>query len=819
MNWVLDLIIIALFATAGVSAVLAVISWRRRSIPSAKMLAYLMIGVSIWSFFTALEYAQPTIALRTSIAPFQYFGSSFVPVLYLFFALDFTHNTGWLNRKSRILLLVIPALSVLLVFTNNFHHLNWTNFTPNPIGDSFLLVYEYGIGFWIFITYLYACMMVAFIILARHTIVLKGIPRQQGMIILIGSLFPWAGNFLYITKIFPIAGVDIAPIAFAITGLVLIWAVLRFQLLDLIPIARNTVIEKMSDGIIVLDANNNLVDINPMACKIINKSYKNIIGLPASEVFSGWEDYVANYAGKDEVTDEIILPDGSGRLIELRITRIKDEFARQEGVLIVLRDITRRRRMEYELEANARRLQRITDNMLDVIIELDSHKLIKYVSPSIKELTGYSPAEKINKSMTEFIHPDDCAICDAAIKKALQSGETRTVLTQEYRIKHKQRGYIWIEMVGHFMLDDAGQLESIITVNRDVTERKRIQDAEFKARRMAEALKEASIALNSTLQFDQVLKIVLEQARKVVAFDSASVLLLKNNEMVVMSTLGFSSSINLVGTSFSIDENSPNIQVIDSKKPVIVNDLRKKYRGFDEPHLQAVQSWMGIPLLHHNELIGILTFDDHQNNHFTNEDATMASAFADPVAVAIENSRLFACMEQLAITDTLTGLYTRRHFFTLAENEFERAQRYKRRMALLMLDIDHFKIVNDTYGHVIGDQVLRTLAVTCIQSILRKIDVAGRYGGEEFIILLPETSLEHARRVAGRICRKIENTIIPTSAGDIQVTASLGIAVMSSKHKTLNVLIQDTDAAMYQAKDNGRNQVAEVAKQQEDMTA
>lgn len=772
-----------------------------------------MIGVSIWSFFSALEYTLPTIALRTSIACFQYFGSAYVPVLYLFFALEFTNYSGWLTRQRRILLLVVPTLTVLLVFTNNLHHLNWTKFTANPIGDSFLVIYQYGIGFWVFISYIYACLMAALILILRHTILLKGIHRKQSLIILFGSLLPWVGNFLYIFKIFPIAGVDLAPVTFAITGLILIWAVMRFQLLNLVPIARNTVIDKMSDGIIVLDANNNLVDINPVACKIIDKSYKKIIGLPAAEVFIHWDVFVEKYKGIDEIVDEIILPDGNVKLLELRFTRINDEFSRPGGLLILLRDITQRRRLEMELAASARQLQRITENMLDVIIELDAHKLIKYVSPSIKELTGFIPEEKINHPMTEFIHPDDCAICNAAIKKALLNGDTRMVLTQEYRIRHKQKGYIWIEMVGHFLLDEAGQLESIITVNRDVTERKRIQAAEYKARQMAEALKEASIALNSTLQFDQVIKIVLEQARKVVTFDTASVLLLKDNDLVVMSALGFSSSISLEGTSFSIDENSPNLLVIDSKKPVIVNDLRKKYRGFDEPHLQAIQSWMGIPLLHHNELIGILTFDSYQNNHFTDEDATMASAFADPVAVAIENARVFARMEQLAITDTLTGLYTRRHFFALAENEFERAQRYERSLAMLMLDIDHFKVINDTYGHVIGDQVLRTLAVTCIQSILRKIDIAGRYGGEEFIILLPETSQEQANGVAERICRKIEKTIIPTNAGNIQVTASLGTAVMSSKHKTLSDLVQETDAVMYQAKDSGRNQVAIEFKQ------
>ncbi len=188
-------------------------------------------------------------------------------------------------------------------------------------------------------------------------------------------------------------------------------------------------------------------------------------------------------------------------------------------------------------------------------------------------------------------------------------------------------------------------------------------------------------------------------------------------------------------------------------------------------------------------------------------DASIASAFATPVAMAIENSRLYSQMEQLATTDMLTGLSNRRDFSTKAEIELERARRYNRSLALIMVDIDHFKTTNDTYGHQAGDQVLRTLAVECFQTVLRKIDIAGRYGGEEFILLLPETSRKDAILAAERLRSLVENTICHTPAADIRVTISLGVATLNQKNNRLQDLIEDADKALYLAKKNGRNRV------------
>ncbi len=164
-------------------------------------------------------------------------------------------------------------------------------------------------------------------------------------------------------------------------------------------------------------------------------------------------------------------------------------------------------------------------------------------------------------------------------------------------------------------------------------------------------------------------------------------------------------------------------------------------------------------------------------------------------------------LETMALTDPLTGIYNRRHFFDLAENEFSRSLRTGAFMSLILFDIDHFKSVNDTLGHLCGDQVLHDLAHRCL-AVLRPYDVMARYGGEEFIILLPETSCEEAAQIGERLRQSIAGEPFVAGGGQAAVTISLGVACQGQQEvETLNSLVSCADQALYQAKQAGRNRV------------
>lgn len=171
-----------------------------------------------------------------------------------------------------------------------------------------------------------------------------------------------------------------------------------------------------------------------------------------------------------------------------------------------------------------------------------------------------------------------------------------------------------------------------------------------------------------------------------------------------------------------------------------------------------------------------------------------------------EQAVLMQELRKLATTDPLTGIWNRRHLFNLAERELEKIRRDSHSFSVLMLDIDHFKKINDTYGHKLGDEAIKFTAKIIYQNI-RKIDMLGRYGGEEFVVFLPDTNLGIAHKVGERIRKNIEKSTIPRESINIKLTLSVGVASYNITDKTIENMLQKADQALYQAKHQGRNQV------------
>jgi diguanylate cyclase (GGDEF)-like protein len=191
---------------------------------------------------------------------------------------------------------------------------------------------------------------------------------------------------------------------------------------------------------------------------------------------------------------------------------------------------------------------------------------------------------------------------------------------------------------------------------------------------------------------------------------------------------------------------------------------------------------------------------------FDSRQGELLMTMAAHAAASIDNARLFDQVQHLAITDDLTQAFNRRHLFEVGEYEFDQAQRYQRPFAAIMFDIDHFKAINDTHGHAVGDEVLRWFADRCRQAI-RSVDLLGRYGGEEFAVLLPETDIKAAMHIAERIRKLVAEKPVETSRGPIAVTVSAGVAEVHEAMSDVHTLIDRADAAMYFAKRTGRNRV------------
>lgn len=206
----------------------------------------------------------------------------------------------------------------------------------------------------------------------------------------------------------------------------------------------------------------------------------------------------------------------------------------------------------------------------------------------------------------------------------------------------------------------------------------------------------------------------------------------------------------------------------------------------------------------------VLSLNNQAKGPFSEYQAKILSMTATPLAIAIRNAEMYKQVEDLAVKDPLTNVLNRRAFSGILEREFRRANRYNIPLALMVIDLDHFKKVNDTYGHLVGDCVLREIAAE-FKASLRDVDVLIRYGGEEFVVILPGTNLQEGLIVARRIKNRVEKTCFNQDKIPIQMTVSIGVAHYPSPQiDTPEAIFNQADQALYAAKKNGRNQIMVV---------
>jgi diguanylate cyclase (GGDEF)-like protein len=280
---------------------------------------------------------------------------------------------------------------------------------------------------------------------------------------------------------------------------------------------------------------------------------------------------------------------------------------------------------------------------------------------------------------------------------------------------------------------------------------------------------------------------------------------------------------DISGIKLSLGKYPEIVEALKSKKPVVIKDvtkdpLMKKVLAIIGP--LGIRSILVVPIFLRSKVIGTLFIRTSRTKHsFTSQEVRLLKALADASASVLHNAFLFeqiedekARLEKLAITDFLTGIFNVRYFYHRIIEEFSRCQRYDLPISCLMVDIDHFKRVNDVYGHKAGDMVLKEFAGK-LKKHSRKSDVVARYGGEEFVILLPQTTTEGAVAEAERIRACVKKARFKSLDGKLGLTVSIGVSTYPhEKIKTHEDLIALADDALLRAKSRGRDKVVVYGK-------
>ncbi len=512
--------------------------------------------------------------------------------------------------------------------------------------------------------------------------------------------------------------------------------------------------------------------------------------------------------------------------LELRVQERTRELAEANRELH--NEIERRKQAEETLRESEARFRTLAETTSAAIFIVQEAR-IRYANPATRFVTGYEPADLVGKELWRLAHPD----YREPLKQSRMTNAWARGYPARYEIKILNRAgeERWVDVTTGSMTYNGGpawlltafdvterfQAERDLRIAKDELEQRvveRTQEAERAAlisRQRADeldGLHRATAALLSTLDFDDLLSQILDAAQSAIPAAERGMLHLVSpgtGELQVRATLGFSSErIRII--------HSPRSQlyparVARERRPQLIRDVQQTGSPEGEPEeMRGVRSMIIAPLTYGESVLGTLSLSAGQPDAFTEANLRLLVTFAATTTAALQNALLHAEIKQLAISDPLTGPYNRRAFFDLGRREVERYQRFNHPLAAIMIDLDNLKQINDTYGHNVGDDVLRNLAERC-RGKIRETDIFGRYGGDEFTLLLPDTDLAAAVQIAERIREAIGGVPWVSAQGLVAVSVSIGVAAAKKRHRTLEELLVDADRALYRAKANGRNRV------------
>lgn len=483
---------------------------------------------------------------------------------------------------------------------------------------------------------------------------------------------------------------------------------------------------------------------------------------------------------------------------------IHDEDGSTIGLTCFVLNITERRRMEQALAERERELRTLVENLPDNITRYTTDARHAYVSPSVERVFGEPKENFLGRTPTECSPDANNMEVERRIRAVAATGVSDEM---EYTlpISASETRYHLLRFVAE--RDESNRITGVLGIGTDITERRRGE------RRIQAHDKMLGMVARGDKLTD-ILETIVRYMESEDKTSLCSILLADADGTHLLTTAApslpafYNEAVN--GIEIGVGAGSCGTAAALGKR-VVVEDIQthEYWRGIRELAQSAgLRACWSEPILSsRGKVLGTFAVYHAIPQDPQSQDIERIVFAANLSAIAIENHQVRNELERQAHSDYLTGLDNRRHFLEQAENELIRTLRYDRDLSILMIDIDHFKQVNDTYGHKVGDIVLQKFADVC-RATLRNIDVIGRIGGEEFAVLLPEAGREQAMDAAERLRAALACAQVTLDSGlPLHFTASLGVITLEEKDTNIDMLLNQADQALYRAKDQGRNRV------------
>lgn len=506
-----------------------------------------------------------------------------------------------------------------------------------------------------------------------------------------------------------------------------------------------------------------------------------------------------------------------GKIIDVEVAATPIEIDGEVACLVVLRDISERQETMMALRESERFIQRLADSTPNILYlyDIQEHRNL-YINREVQGSLGYSP-EEVKQMEVAFLyhlmHPEDLEKLPDYFQ-LLAGAREGEIFEFEYRLKHKSgqwRRFLSRDTV--FTKTADGKAKEILGTATDITERKQVEEKWLQMNQQLTSwvneLEERNDEITLLSHTSDLLQacLTLEEAYAVIS--QMMPMLFPNSSGAIFK---ISESRNLVEakTVWGNPETTHKIfpphdcMALRRGQPHLVEDPRK---NFVCKHLlqPAPTASFCIPMMAAGEATGVIYFSYGENGQLTKAKQQLAVTVARQVSMALANLKLHETLQSQSIRDPLTGLFNRRYLEESLEREIHRAIRQNQPLSVIMLDVDHFKEFNDSFGHDAGDAVLRELGMF-LHSSIRSTDIACRYGGEEFTLILPESSLESTRARAENLRLGVKNLQVQHRRQFLErISLSLGVACFPDHGTHGDLLIRAADAALYRAKKQGRD--------------
>jgi diguanylate cyclase (GGDEF)-like protein/PAS domain S-box-containing protein len=579
------------------------------------------------------------------------------------------------------------------------------------------------------------------------------------------------------------------------------------------------VMTTMGQGLVVTDKQDHFEYVNPAFSRMLGHTYEALLGLKSADVT--WDEdrprLTAEHARRrqgEASAYSLRLKRADGTALPVSISAVpRWEAGAVAGSISVITDLSERARAEAALAESEQRFRALATLAPVGIFQMALNGDCVFVNDRWQAITGLTLAQALGHGWAEALHPDDRARVLAEWYAAVAAVRE---FNTEFRFQNQHGPITWVQGSAAALRDEAGAPTGFIGTITDITESKQAEEALTDTNeRLLQGLAEVEqrnqeIALLNTMS--GLLQSCMTGAEAAAVIRDLVPRLFPGRAGLVALT---SNSRNLVEAEVVWGEPPGASQVFAppdcwALRRGRLHSAEAGHRsGPNCRHVGEPAAYLCAPMMAQGEAVGVLTLLDHAAGAaFAEGERQLAQTVADNIALALANLKLRETLRSQSVRDPLTGLFNRRYMEETLERELRRAARGGAPVGVIVLDLDHFKRFNDTFGHGAGDALLRDLG-TLLKGQIRGEDVACRYGGEEFVLILPGAPLEVARQRAEHICQETARLSVSYAGQALgPVTVSVGVAIYPDHGAAPVTLLGAADAALYRAKRQGRNQVA-----------